>query len=249
MSDEREYPDNPTDQLYTALAAAQAAITCPDKNREVVVKTKTGGSYKFRYATLDSIIEHIRKPLTSNGIWFCQTLEGTEVGKYRLVTRLTHSSGQSIESRTPLLVENAGNQAFGSALTYMRRYALTAMLGLAADEDDDGNAGDGNQATQRPTKKPVKKPAKKPPAQEQPEGYAQIFADGMTCIGKVNSPTDADAALNILRDFKAKELHVGTSEEDLQKAFKDRVAVIGVEYDKETGKFRAKDSQPEEPPY
>ena len=133
------------DQLATALAKAQAVITNPARNREVEVRTKTGGSYKFRYATLDAIIDAIRKPLTDNGLWFTQTLENGD-GKYRLVTTLLHSSGQSLRSETPLLLQDAGNQAFGSALTYMRRYALTAMLGVAADEDDDGNAADGNEA-------------------------------------------------------------------------------------------------------
>jgi hypothetical protein len=131
--------------LATALAKAQAGMVNPPRNREVEVKTKSGGSYKFKYATLDAIIDAIRKPLTDNGLWFTQTLENGD-GKYRLVTTLLHSSGQSLRSETPLLLQDAGNQAFGSALTYMRRYALTAMLGVAADEDDDGNAADGNEA-------------------------------------------------------------------------------------------------------
>jgi hypothetical protein len=142
------------DKLAEALAKAQATITCPSRNREVTVRTKTGGSYEFRYSTLDHIIEHVRKPLTDNGLWFSQILEGNEAGKYQLVTRLMHSSGQYIESKTPLLVQGADNQQFGSALTYMRRYSLAAMLGLSADEDDDANSADGN--TIEPKKKPKK---------------------------------------------------------------------------------------------
>ena len=130
--------------LIAALAKAQSAISSPSRNREVKVKTKSGYTYTFRYATLDHIIEAIRKPLTENGLWFTQVLESDEGGKYRLITRLLHESGESIESRTPLLVENAGSQGFGSALTYMRRYALTALLGIAADEDDDANTADGH---------------------------------------------------------------------------------------------------------
>ncbi len=130
--------------LIAALAKAQSVMTSPARNREVKVRTKSGGTYSFRYATLDHIIEAIRKPLTENGLWFTQVLESDEGGKYRLITRLLHESGESIESRTPLLVENTGSQAFGSALTYMRRYALTALLGIAADEDDDANTADGH---------------------------------------------------------------------------------------------------------
>lgn len=131
--------------LASALAKAQSELTSPPRNREVeVVSKRTGGRYKFKYATLDSIIDHVRPALTKNGLWFTQTLEGNEAGKYKLVTQLLHESGQTIRSETPLLVEESGNQAFGSALTYMRRYALTAMLGIAADEDDDANSADGN---------------------------------------------------------------------------------------------------------
>lgn len=135
-----------TDALAVALAKAQAAMTTVTRDREVEVRTKTGGTYKFKYATLDAIIEHVRKPLSDNGMWFTQTLENGD-GKYKLITTLLHSSGQSLRSETPLLVENAGNQAFGSALTYMRRYALSAMLGIAADDDDDANSADGNTIT------------------------------------------------------------------------------------------------------
>lgn len=135
---------SPRAQVHAALAKAQANITNPPRNREVKVKIKTGGQYTFRYSTLDTIIEHIRKPLTDNGLWFVQRLESNGEGKYHLVTELVHASGQSIASKTPLLVEGGGNQQFGSALTYMRRYALCALLGIAADEDDDANAADGN---------------------------------------------------------------------------------------------------------
>lgn len=134
-------------EIAGALAKAQSAITSPPRNREVTVKTKTGGSYKFKYATLDAIIDHVRGPLTANGIWFTQTLANGD-GKYRLVTTLMHSSGQTIVSETPLLVDSADNQAFGSALTYMKRYALAALLGVAADEDDDANSADGNTVTE-----------------------------------------------------------------------------------------------------
>ncbi|MCB7127919.1 MAG: ERF family protein [Candidatus Brocadiales bacterium] len=135
----------PIDKLAGALAKAQAVITSPPRNREVTVKLKDNkGQYKFKYATLDSIIDHVRKALTDNGLWFSQTLDGNGEGKYHLVTTLLHESGQSIHSTTPLLVSGGGNQEFGSALSYMRRYSLCSILGVAADEDDDANTADGN---------------------------------------------------------------------------------------------------------
>ena len=179
--------------LIAALAKAQSVISSPPRNREVKVRTKSGGTYSFRYATLDHIIEAIRKPLTENGLWFTQVLESDEGGKYRLITRLLHESGESIESRTPLLVENTGSQGFGSALTYMRRYALTALLGIAADEDDDANATEGhtverstshgnNGARQPPQPVQAKPPADPKTGQPLPPSYIPV--------GEVNGEHD-----------------------------------------------------------
>lgn len=150
------------DKLAEALAKAQCDITSPPRNREVEVFSKrTNSKYKFKYATLDGIIDHIRKPLSGNGLWFTQTLANGD-GKYRLVTRLVHSSGQWIASETPLFVKpdangEISNQEFGSALTYMKRYALAAMLGVAADEDDDANAADGNTVESSKDRTPAMK--------------------------------------------------------------------------------------------
>jgi len=141
--------------LIAALAKAQSDIKAPIRNREVSVTPKSGGQgYKFKYATLDAIIETVREPLSKNGLWFTQTITKGE-DHYVLLTRLFHSTGQFISSETPLIVDGNGNQAFGSSLTYMRRYALSALLGVAADEDDDGNAADGNQVDAMKDRKPA----------------------------------------------------------------------------------------------
>lgn len=177
----------PMDKIATALAKAQAAITSPPRNREVeVVSKRTGGRYKFKYATLDHIIEHVRAPLTKNGLWFIQRLENGG-GKYRLVTQLVHESGQSFASETPLLVEDQGNQSFGSALTYMRRYALCAMLGIAADEDDDANAADGNTVEKSAERKPRKAAPKAEPEQHPLRAAAERIKAG------IDAHTDLEA--------------------------------------------------------
>lgn len=137
----------PCNELIAALVKAQAKMKNPPRTRTVkVTSKKTGRSYSFKYAPLDKIIDHVRKPLTENGLWFVQTLQQGN-GKYRLCTHLVHSSGQYVRGETPILTEDISNQAFGSALTYMRRYSLEAILGLAAQDDDDSNAADGNTVT------------------------------------------------------------------------------------------------------
>ena len=143
--------------LVDALAKAQAVITAPERNCTVNVTPRDQSklSYSFKYATLDHIIQIIRKPLTDNGLWFTQIMK-EDNGTYILDTRLMHSSGQWIACQTPLIWDgNGGNQQFGSALTFMRRYSLTSLLGIAAEEDDDANVADGNTVNAVQDRKPV----------------------------------------------------------------------------------------------
>lgn len=142
--------------LVEALAKAQGEIKSPERNRTVNVTTRDQSkSYTFKYATLDHIIDVIRAPLTKNGLWFTQIMKEDQ-GTFILDTRLMHASGQWIATQVPLIWDgNGGNQQFGSALTFMRRYALTSLLGIAAEEDDDANAADGNTINQAQDRKPI----------------------------------------------------------------------------------------------
>src|SRR6516225_10059308 len=123
------------DKLAEALAKAQGQIKNPSKNRKVTVTTRTGGRYEFEYADLTAIIEAIKKPLSENNIGYLQDVELVD-GKFRLVTTLMHASGQFRSSNWPLFldqIDRDGNpvpptsQSFGSALTFMKRYALAAI--------------------------------------------------------------------------------------------------------------------------
>ena len=164
-----------TDKIAAALAKAQGAFENPPKNRTVRVQMKTGGSYVFSYATLDAIIDSVRKPLSENGLAFIHQVSNEPQGRYRLITTLMHASGQSLTIEIPMMIAEQSNQAFGSALSYAKRYSLCALLGVAADEDDDGNAADGNSATPTPAKPsaptaaPLPPPAPKADAPVHPE--------------------------------------------------------------------------------
>lgn len=144
--------------LAAALAKAQAEFPPIPKDKTVEVATRSGGKYKFAYAPLDTIMEKIRPTLKANGLAFMQSLNGES-----LTTTLLHTSGEWLASDPmPVRVVDSGSQAFGSAITYARRYALTAMLGIVTEDDDDGNAADGNSAkatveVPRPNHKPVTK--------------------------------------------------------------------------------------------
>lgn len=119
------------DKLTEALAKAQGTI-------ENAILNKTNPHFKSKYADLAAIFDAVRKPLATQGLVVTQTTELRE-GGFVLVTMLAHSSGQWIRSEYPLPA--AGKpQEIGSALTYARRYSLSAITGVAADEDDDANA-------------------------------------------------------------------------------------------------------------
>lgn len=131
--------------LIKALAAAQGEIKDIARNREVEVRTQKGGSYKFKYATLSAVIDGIRTPLSKHGLAYTQSIDFDAGPGFYVLTTTLHWENQWISSTTPIIQSGGSNQEFGSALTYMKRYALAALVGVAPDEDDDGNIADGNQ--------------------------------------------------------------------------------------------------------
>jgi hypothetical protein len=134
-------------ELAAALAEAQSDFPAIPRDRTVTVKTKSGATYQFSYAPLDTILANIRPAMKKNGLAFLQSVNGEA-----LTTTLLHKSGEWITSDPlPIKVVEAGSQAMGSAITYAKRYALTALLGIVTEEDDDGAAADGHES------KPVEK--------------------------------------------------------------------------------------------
>lgn len=141
--------------LAEALAAAQRNFATIPKDREVKVTTRTGGSYTFRYATMDAILSATMPALAEQSLAISQALSSWG-DHYAVETTLYHKSGEWISNVTPMFVSGRqgtdgktyppGNQELGSAQTYARRYGVSALLCITADEDDDGNSADGNQA-------------------------------------------------------------------------------------------------------
>lgn len=117
-------------EIATALAKAQGEIL-------PAAKDGTNPHFKSRYADLASISNACRPALSRHGIAATQTME-EQNGKLVLHTTIIHSSGQWIRSTLPILSAKQDAQSIGSALTYMRRYGLAAIVGVVADDDDDG---------------------------------------------------------------------------------------------------------------
>jgi hypothetical protein len=133
-----------TAQIAAALVSALSKLKNPPRNRSVEVSTKGGGRYSFRYATLDKILDAARPVLAAEGVALYQPISTNERGGLVLLTRLLHRSGEWMETSIPLPSPGSDPQGFGSAVTYLRRYAVTALLGIASDEDDDANRAAGN---------------------------------------------------------------------------------------------------------
>ena len=127
-------------ELAAALAKAQAVM-------QGATKDATNPHFKSKYADLASIWDACRKPLSDNGLAVVQSPVDAEAGSVGLTTTLLHSSGQWISATVSAPLQQNTAQAVGSAITYLRRYALAAMVGVAPD-DDDGNAASTQQ--QRP---------------------------------------------------------------------------------------------------
>jgi hypothetical protein len=140
------------------LVAAQAAL-------RPVGKDAKNPAFRSKYASLDAIMEAVRPTLAAHGLAVTQGVVHPETGDggklvgITVETRLLHASGEWMTSVTPVPVAKADAHGLGSALSYGRRYGVSALLALSTDEDDDGNAA----ALQ--TSRPVS-PTSKPTQQE-----------------------------------------------------------------------------------
>ena len=149
--------------LAGALAKAQLQIEPASKNA-------TNPHFRSHYADLASIWDACRGPLNTNGLSIVQFPCDGEVGRTGLCTMLLHSSGEFISEVVTTRSQKDDPQGLGSALTYLRRYALAAVVGVTATEDDDGNAAStpANARAAAPAQRPYIPPPVSPPAVNAP---------------------------------------------------------------------------------
>lgn len=160
-----------TAELIKAMIEAAPEISSIGKSKQ---------AYGYKYATLDNLIDMLRAVLPKHGLWFIQM--PTRTGdKSALSTMVIHSSGEWIEDTiemtdTELQGKVNDTQKIGASITYYRRYALSAIFGVSADEDVDGNVNN----IQRPAAKPQTqaRPAEaKPQAQQKKDPTPYLEAD------------------------------------------------------------------------
>ncbi|MGH9316259.1 MAG: ERF family protein [Thermoanaerobaculia bacterium] len=218
---------NDTRRLFEALTVVQGQIRNVEKNQE-------NPHFHSRYADLAAVWDAIRGPLTGAGLCIIQGASTTWVTGAALVTvttRLTHSSGEWIENDLQAAAGIGRPQEVGSTITYLKRYALCALMGIASeDEDDDGEGaeGRGRQADKQPDKgQPPKKQA--PAATAKPKGklsekdakavlvaFEKFKVTKAQLEEKLGKPADAwtdDERQRAVAIYK--ELEEGTRKEDI----------------------------------
>ncbi|WP_298997136.1 ERF family protein [uncultured Desulfovibrio sp.] len=124
-------------EIAEALSIAQAEINPAEKNA-------INPHLKNKYANISAIYDAVREVLPKHGLCVVQTMLPTDGTRAHVRTILAHKSGQWFASECVMPLDRQGGaQGMGSAITYARRYSLSAILGVVADEDDDGNSAQG----------------------------------------------------------------------------------------------------------
>jgi hypothetical protein len=119
--------------IAPALTKAQAAV-------KPAAKDSLNPHFRSRYADLGAVWDACRDALAENELSVLQLPTTAEPGYCGLETILLHVSGEFISSTAQIPLGKNEPQGYGSALTYLRRYSLAALLGIVADDDDDANA-------------------------------------------------------------------------------------------------------------
>lgn len=171
------YQSEQINEIAKALSNMQAEL-------EPVKKTKTGMFKTARYAPLDEIWEMCRTPLKDNGLAITQTLDCKD-GDSFLRTTLVHVTGQWISSLAPIAPTKNDIHGFCSALTYMKRYSLAAILGISTDDDKQDD--DGKKAVETGVK-----PRTRPP------GMGIILAEQLIDLAKERGEIYMDNFHNLI---------------------------------------------------
>ncbi|HDY89432.1 MAG TPA: hypothetical protein ENH82_15115 [bacterium] len=199
--------------IIKALAEFQKLCPPIKKDSKADVKTKAGGSYSYKYGSLPHILEIIKPLLEKTGLTYTQLLS-IESGQRCIITNLYHiETCELLQSVVDIPeVEFAGMniyQSMGSGITYLRRYALMAILGIVAEEDD--NDAQGEQVKKKAGEKPIKdnRPNLKPELYNKPD---KRWAEAVKYLVGGGSITDIE------KKYRLTEEHTKQLIEETKKA-------------------------------
>lgn len=146
MEDDRALKNKASFEKSETIAKITQALIDFHAKVGTVAKNESNPFFKSKYAGLPDILSEIDKPLRESGLSFVQF----PTGENELTTVLTHTSGEYFQGTFKMTPVKNDPQGAGSVITYQRRYALGAILGLNIDEDDDGNKASGLKADTKP---------------------------------------------------------------------------------------------------
>ena len=201
-----EYQSNEIGELAKALAAAQGEMDAAKKDGQ--------GNYG-KYTTISSILEVVKEALSKNGLAVVQAPMPCESGNICLRTTLMHSSGQWIASQLTMKADNSSPQKIGSVMTYARRYALAAILGVGQEDDDAQSAQDEYERQVRKAQKERVQQARQQAAENNPDAPTPEMFRALMATLTERGCKERKEYLAELSDFFGKEVK---SSKELTKA-------------------------------
>lgn len=196
MSDKAFRTSDETSALYEALAAAQGEFPVVEKSKvgKIQGASKATGkefSYSYKYADIADVFKAALPILSKYKLCIIQPTCMAE-DTLNIVTHLGHASGQWIESDYPVCSITGDHQRMGGALTYAKRQAACALLGIVAEEDTDGaGAEDARPSYQRPKPQPKTAVREEPTQQEKEKESFLLLHAMLEEIGAFKTKTDA----------------------------------------------------------
>lgn len=188
--------------LAAALSKAQGEM-------QAAIKDKINPFFKSSYADLGSVWDAARPVLSKYGLCVMQTTEMSTMLsgplQIMMVTTLAHTSGQWVKSYLPLNPSKNDSQGIGAALTYLRRYSLSAIVGVVCDDDDDGETAVGRGKTQST------KSSTPPQQQEKTEHVERIGKTEIIALTNLTSNLDEVSNKSFLgwikKEFNAESIN------------------------------------------
>lgn len=169
-----------------------ASLVKAQKNIGSAVKGAANPFYKSKYADLGSVMEACKEALNEQGITVLQPVLSEESGDY-VETILLHETGEFISSRMKLVLSKQDMQAYGSSVSYARRYGLQSMVFIpAADDDAEGTMNRSPAKQEAPKSAPL---ASVPPAATKPSSFkGPSPAPVTTTVVHSNTPSSVTTA-------------------------------------------------------
>lgn len=185
------------------------AFLAAQKQMTHAIKDANNPHFKSKYANLPGVIEAVKEALNTHGITFTQSASPSDGISLNLTTRLLHESGEWIEDTAPCPLPKQDPQGFGSAMTYMRRYCLAAICGIAQD-DDDGNAASGlSNQNQKQSARPSQPKNGSHPTTEDPQEQVKRERAIAACdeiLRSLPEPSQADAVMHMKSSYDIDKL-------------------------------------------